>query len=110
MKGDLASVEPAIDSKTTPEAAPQRGRKNRRRSVPVSSSGSSVRFFMSKSDSDRLPTVDQELLTEAEAMLESLKTGKSYLVISEWKGVADLSKKVPQIRKESVTNKKATPL
>ena len=60
MKGDLASVEPALDSKSTREMA--------------------------------------------------LKTGKSYFVISEWKGVADLSKKVPQIRKESVTNKKATPL
>ena len=110
MKGDLASVEPALDSKTTSEAGPQRGRRSRRRSVPVSSSGGSVRFFMSKTDSDRLPTVDQEVLTEAEAMLESLKTGKSYLIISEWKGVADLSKKIPQIRKESVSNKKATPL
>src|SRR5437879_2716348 len=110
MKGDLTGVEPTLDSKSTREMAPERGRKNRRRTVPVSSSGGSLRFFMSKTDSDRLPTVDQELQTEAEAMLESLKTGKSYFVISEWKGVADLSKKVPQIRKESVTNKKATSL
>jgi hypothetical protein len=39
-------------------------------------------------------------------MVESLKTGKSYFVISEWKGSADLSKKMPLIRKEAVTQKK----
>jgi len=35
-----------------------------------------------------------------------LKTGKSYFVVSEWKGLADLSKKMPLIRKEVVTRKK----
>jgi len=35
-----------------------------------------------------------------------LKTGKSYFVISEWKGLADLSKKMPLIRKEVVTDRK----
>jgi hypothetical protein len=50
--------------------------------------------------------LEQELGSESEAMLESLKTGRSYFVISEWKGSADLSKKFPQIRKESVTAKK----
>ena len=53
-----------------------------------------------------MPILDQELGSEPEAMLESLKTGRSYFVISEWKGSADLSKKVPQIRKESITAKK----
>jgi hypothetical protein len=48
--------------------------------------------------------------SEPEAMLESLKTGKSYLMISEWKGVADLSKKIPQIKKECITHKKTAPL
>ena len=39
-------------------------------------------------------------------MIESLKTGKTYFVISEWKGLADLSKKMPLIRKEAVPSKK----
>jgi len=50
--------------------------------------------------------LEQELGSESEAMLESLKTGRNYFVISEWKGSADLSRKIPQIRKESVPAKK----
>jgi hypothetical protein len=110
MKADVATAEPALESKTAQETTSPRGRKSKRRSVPASSVGASVRFFISKTGSDRLPIVDQELETEAEAMIESLKTGKSYLVISEWKSVPDLSKKVPQIRKECITNKKTNPL
>lgn len=65
-----------------------------------------MRFFLSKPDTNGLPLLEQELGSEPEAMLESLKTGRSYFVISEWKGSADLSKKIPQIRKESVPAKK----
>jgi hypothetical protein len=46
--------------------------------------------------------LDRELDSEPEAIVESLKTGRSYFVISEWKGLADLSKKDPLIRKEAV--------
>ncbi len=53
-----------------------------------------------------MPGLDRECSKDPEAILESLKTGKSYFVISEWKGAADLSKKVPLIRKEVVTSKK----
>jgi hypothetical protein len=52
--------------------------------------------------------LEEELQSEAEAMLESLKTGRSYFVVSEWKSSADLSKKLPQIRKECVTAKKVS--
>jgi hypothetical protein len=52
--------------------------------------------------------LDREFDTENEATIESLKTGRSYFVISEWKGVADLSKKVPLIRKEAIGNRKST--
>jgi hypothetical protein len=50
--------------------------------------------------------LDREFAAESEAIIESLKTGKSYFVISEWKGLADVSKKMPLIRKEAVTSKK----
>jgi guanylate kinase len=52
--------------------------------------------------------LDREFPTEPEAILESLKTGKTYFVISEWKGAADLSKKMPLIRKEVVTSRRQT--
>jgi len=53
-----------------------------------------------------VPVFDREYANESEAIVESLKTGKSYFVISEWKALADLSKKMPLIRKEVVTSKK----
>ena len=65
-----------------------------------------MRFFLSKSENNGIPVLDREFARESEVILESLKTGKSYFVISEWKGLADLSKKVPLIRKEVVTSKK----
>jgi len=83
-----------------------RGRKGKRRTSAVSSPGGVLRFFLSKAESNGLPLLEQELGSEPEAMLESLKTGRSYFAISEWKGSADLSKKVPQIRKESITAKR----
>jgi hypothetical protein len=66
-----------------------------------------VRFFLSKPESNGIPALDREFDTEPEAIVESLKTGRSYFVIAEWKGSADLSKKVPLIRKEAIGNKKA---
>jgi hypothetical protein len=95
-----------IDSKASPETPSVRGRRGKRRTSQASTSGGLMRFFLSKPDTNGLPLLEQELGSEPEAMLESLKTGRSYFVISEWKGSADLSKKIPQIRKESVPAKK----
>ena len=96
----------AIDSKPQPEVSAVRGRRGKRRAMQASTSGGPLRFFLSKAESNGLPLLEQELGSEPEAMLESLKTGRSYFVISEWNGSADLSKKTPQIRKESVPAKK----
>jgi hypothetical protein len=95
-----------IDSKAPLDAPAVRGRRGKRRTSQSSTSGGPLRFFLSKPETNGLPLLEQELGSESEAMLESLKTGRSYFVISEWKGSADLSKKVPQIRKESITAKK----
>jgi hypothetical protein len=35
-------------------------------------------------------------------MVESLKTGLSYFVVSEWRGVADFSGRKPQLSREAV--------
>ena len=47
-----------------------------------------------------MPVLDREVASEKEALLESLKTGQNYFAVSEWRAIADLSKEVPQIRKE----------
>ena len=49
-----------------------------------------------------MPGLEREMSGEKEALLESLKTGQSYFAVSEWRAIADLSKEVPQIRKEAV--------
>ena len=60
------------------------------------------RFFLGKvADSDGVPELSKELSGEAEAMVESLKTGLSYFVVSEWRGVADFSGKKPQLGREA---------
>ena len=106
MKGELtATADATTDPKTTSEATPNRSRK-KRRSAPGPSSTTAVRFFLSKSESNGVPALDREFDSEPEAIVESLKTGRSYFVISEWKGLADVSRRVPLIRKEAIGDKK----
>ena len=107
MKSELAAITVSTpDSKNAAEAPSTRTRKGKRRSTAGTSSGEAARFFLSKTENSGIPLLDREFSNEPEAMIESLKTGKSYFVVSEWKGLADLSKKTPLIRKEAVTSKK----
>jgi hypothetical protein len=107
MKSELAAITaPTADSKNASETSAARTRKGKRRSTSGTSVGGAVRFFLSKSENNGIPLLDREFSNEPEAIIESLKTGKNYFVISEWKGLADLSKKMPLIRKEAVPSKK----
>ena len=108
MKGEFTAIAEATpDLKTNPEPAPPRARKGKRRSPQGPSPSGAVRFFLSKAESNGVPALDREFDNETEAIVESLKTGKNYFVISEWKALADLSKKIPLIRKEVVSHRKA---
>jgi len=61
------------------------------------------RFFLAKhGGSSGIPELGKEFPREAEAMVESLKTGLSYFVVSEWRGLADFSGKKPQLGREAV--------
>jgi hypothetical protein len=65
----------------------------------------SVRFFLAKTEgSGNTPTFDRELATEAEALLESLKSGRSYYSVTEWRAIADCTGKAPQVKGEPVRN------
>src|SRR5262249_37540828 len=109
VKSELAAItEAPADSKNAAEGAPPRTRQGKPRATATASSGGTVRFFLSKAESNGIPVLDREFPTEPEVILESLKTGKTYFVISEWKGAADLSKKMPLIRKEIVTSRRQT--
>jgi len=66
-----------------------------------------TRFFLAKAESNGSnPALDRELPTEAEAILESLKTGRNYYSVVEWRAVADCTGKAPQLKKELVSNNK----
>ena len=110
MKAEIGiNPESSPDSKGQGETnASGRARKGKRRLSQSSTAGGSVRFFLAKSDGDGTPSLDREFDSEPEAIVESLKTGNHYFVISEWKGLADLSKKVPLIRKEAVSHRKTS--
>ncbi len=61
------------------------------------------RFFLAKPGGNHgVPEFSKEVPGEPEAMVESLKTGLSYFVVSEWRGVADFSGKKPQLGREAV--------
>ena len=61
------------------------------------------RFFLAKPGGNHgAPEFSKEVPRESEAMVESLKTGLSYFVVSEWRGVADFSGKKPQLGREAV--------
>jgi hypothetical protein len=73
----------------------------RKRGGARSETNGITRFFLARADG-KSPLLDREMPNEKEALLESLKTGQSYFAVSEWKAVADLTRDVPQIRKEAV--------
>ena len=61
------------------------------------------RFFLAKPGGNHgAPEFSKEVPGEPEAMVESLKTGLSYFVVSEWRGIADFSGKKPQLGREAV--------
>ena len=61
------------------------------------------RFFLAKSGANgNVPSFDKELANEAEAMIESLKSGLNYYSVLEYRVVSDCSGKQPVVKKEPV--------
>lgn len=73
------------------------------RKTRVSGAGETQRFFLAKpGGSSGAPELGREFVREPEAIVESLKTGLNYFVVSEWRGVADFSGKKPQLGREAM--------
>ena len=98
------NVEQASEVKGPPAVA--RGeRASRKPAATQAPPPDSVRFFLAKAEhSGTTPALDRELATEAEAILESLKSGRSYYSVTEWRAVADCTGKAPQVKGEPVRN------
>jgi hypothetical protein len=97
------AMEPAASDsvRETKSGARRAAGTGKKRSAARSEANDTARFFLGKADG-KTPLLEREVASEKEALLESLKTGQSYFAVSEWRAIADLSKEVPQIRKEAV--------
>ena len=87
----------------TEHKGPQAVSRPRRRPAAAEPDGVQPRFFLAgETKSGQVPELGPELRNEAEALVESLKSGKSFYTVFQYRGVADCSSGKPQIRKEAV--------
>ena len=90
------------ETKDLQPARPARGSRRPRTGHANGSDGQ--RFFLAKAGSAKgIPELGKEVASEAEAIVESLKTGLSFFALVEWHGVADFSGKKVKLTKEAVT-------
>src|SRR5260370_41692890 len=88
--------------------APPTKRQIRRPKNGTESAETGCRFFLAKpGGSGESPVFGREFSKEGEAMVEALKSGITYYVVTERRPVADLSGKTPQVRRETVIHKHA---
>ena len=97
----VGTTEAIGDGKESQASRSPRGTRKIRAGQP--SATETQRFFLAKPGTNNsVPELSKEFTAEAEAMVESLKTGLSYFVVSEWRGIADFSGRKPQLGREAV--------
>lgn len=104
-----AAVETNSSGTKRPEAEPdQPARTRRHRENADDEHGNGVvRYFLSKTGSNGgSPSLEKELATEGEALVESLRQGVTFYAIQEFRAIADLSGRRPQLTKEPIPAKK----
>ena len=95
-------VETATDARDSQPVRPARPARKVRSGQESEAQGQ--RFFFAKLGAGgAVPELDKEFATEAEAIVESLKSGRTYFTVSEWRGIADFSSRKPQLRRELVS-------
>ena len=87
------------------EPASAARRWKRRKNAHGNESPSSVqRFFLTKNGSNGIPELDHEVEDENTAMVEALKTGGNFIILTEWRPTVDnATKGRPVITKEAVS-------
>ena len=104
---DVRKTPPAENNGSAePGSGARRGK--RRRSTRGNESPSSVqRFFLTRDGSNGIPQLDHEVEDENTAMVEALKTGGNFIILSEWRPTVDnATKGRPVITKEAVSKAK----
>jgi hypothetical protein len=113
-----AEAKAAADNKTRSQPAEQRngaaGTAPRPKRRGKRSNGSksaeegmdTTRFFLLKLGSNGTPELDREVEDENTALVEALKTGATFIILSEWRAAVDSAiKGRPVITKEAVVKK-----
>ena len=92
--------EPTEGKGPQPVGRPER---SNRKPASTEAGAPTPRFFLAKPGTNgSAPTFDRELANEAEAMIESLKSGLNYYSVVEYRAVSDCSGKQPVVKKEAV--------
>jgi hypothetical protein len=97
----------AVVAEDAPEGkGPQpvrRAESSGRQPVSAEPTGPMPRFFLAKPGANgSTPSCDRELANEAEAMIESLKSGLNYYSVVEYRVISDCSGRQPVVKKEAV--------
>ena len=93
----------AVAETQTDHKGPQPVSRPRRRPRATEPDGAQPRFFLGgEAKSGQVPDLGPEFQNEAEVLVESLKTGRGFYMVFQYRGVADCSSGKPQIRKEAV--------
>jgi hypothetical protein len=97
----VAGTIETMETKESQANRPARGTRKIRNGQTSAAEGE--RFFLAKTGGNSgVPEFSKEFPGEPEAMVESLKTGLSYFVVSEWRGIADFSGRKPQLGREAI--------
>jgi len=88
---------------TTTAKTPNRPRT--RRANPEET-GNGARYFLAKAEANGAsPSLDREVESEGEALVEALRLGVTYYALHEFRVIPDFSSRTPQLKKEPVHNK-----
>jgi hypothetical protein len=105
-RGGADSRKAEKNGSAEPGSSARRG-KRRRNALGNESPSSVQRFFLIKNGSNGIPELDHEVEDENTAMVEALKTGKNFIILSEWRPTVDnATKGRPVITKEAVSKAK----
>ena len=86
-----------------PQPVARGERSNRKPAAIEPTTALTPRFFLAKPGANgNAPSPDRELANEAEAMIESLKSGLNYYSVLEYRVISDCSGKQPIVKKEAV--------
>jgi hypothetical protein len=98
-----AAVTEDVGEGRGPQPVARAERSNRKPAASEPTTALTPRFFLAKSGANgNAPSLDRELANEAEAMIESLKSGLNYYSVFEYRAVSDCSGKHPIVKKEPV--------